>query len=286
MRVTLFPCGPAANESELIAFEHLRSRLQAEAGDDPWILLTTLAFSVTHQLQSDEIDLVAVGPGGVRVVEIKHWNPQWLDAHPEDLAGEADRVTNKARKVGTTLRRSTPNLPRVDGALLLTQEVSKVKRFAGHEVRGVRLYTLSDWQNAIGMGAPRLFSLDQVARLARALQPRSAVGRDMAIVGGYNVYPDEIDRVLYAHPKVLEAATIGIPDPLKGERIKAFVVLRPGAEATAEELIAHCRRELAAYKVPREIEFLAELPKSPMMKVLRRELRSREMAGTAQPAVS
>jgi long-chain acyl-CoA synthetase len=106
--------------------------------------------------------------------------------------------------------------------------------------------------------------------------------KDMAIVGGYNVYPDEIDRVLFAHPKVLEAATIGIPDPLKGERIKAFVVLRPGERATVEELIEHCRRELAAYKVPKEVEFLPELPKSPMMKVLRRELRSRELARTPQ----
>jgi long-chain acyl-CoA synthetase len=108
----------------------------------------------------------------------------------------------------------------------------------------------------------------------------------MALVGGYNVYPDEIDRVLYAHPKVLEAATVGLPDPRKGERMKSFVVLRPGVTATAEELIEHCRRELAAYKVPKEIEFLAELPKSPMMKVLRRELRSREVAKTGQPAGS
>jgi long-chain acyl-CoA synthetase len=110
--------------------------------------------------------------------------------------------------------------------------------------------------------------------------------KDMALVGGYNVYPDEIDRVLYAHPKVLEAATIGLPDPRKGERMKSFVVLRPGTTATADELIEHCRKELAGYKVPKEIEFLAELPKSPMMKVLRRELRSRELARSGQPAGS
>jgi long-chain acyl-CoA synthetase len=108
--------------------------------------------------------------------------------------------------------------------------------------------------------------------------------KDMVIVGGYNVYPDEIDRVLFSHPKVLEAATIGIPDERKGERVKAFVVVRPGEQVSAEELIEHCRRELAAYKVPREIEFLSELPKSPMLKVLRRELRARELARTARPA--
>ena len=74
MRVTLFPCGPAANESELKAFEHLKNRLQSEAGDEQWVLLTNVAFSVTHQLQSDEIDLIVIGPAGVRVIEVKHWD--------------------------------------------------------------------------------------------------------------------------------------------------------------------------------------------------------------------
>ena len=111
MRVTLFPCGPAANESELKAFEHLKSRLQSEPGDEEWVLLTNLAFSVTHQLQSDEIDLVVIGPTGVRVIEVKHWTTQWFDAHRSDVEDEADRVTNKARKIGTTLRRGCPGSP-------------------------------------------------------------------------------------------------------------------------------------------------------------------------------
>ena len=131
MRVTLFSCGPAANESELSAFKHLESRLQSIPGDDEWVLLTNLAFSVTHQLQSDEIDIVAIGPPGVRVIEVKHWTAQWVDAHADLVAQEADRVTNKARKIGTTLRKIVPDLPRVDGAILLTQEPSKVKRLAG-----------------------------------------------------------------------------------------------------------------------------------------------------------
>lgn len=105
MRVTLFPCGPAANESELKAFKHLESRMQSEPGDEKWILLTNLAFSVTHQLQSDEIGLVLIGPIGVQVIEVKHWTAQWLDAHKSEVEDEADRVTNKARKIGTTLQR-------------------------------------------------------------------------------------------------------------------------------------------------------------------------------------
>ena len=102
------------------------------------------------------------------------------------------------------------------------------------------------------------------------------VGRkkDMIIAGGYNIYPDEIDAVLVAHPAVLEAATVGIPDPKRGETVKSFVVLRPGQLATADELTEYCRRELAAYKVPRSFAFLDELPKSSALKILRRELQN------------
>ena len=105
------------------------------------------------------------------------------------------------------------------------------------------------------------------------------VGRkkDMILCGGFNVYPDEIDRVLAGHPAVVEAATIGIPDARRGETVKSFVVLKAGQQSTAEELIAFCRENLAPFKVPREIEFLPELPKSTVLKVLRRELRDQEM---------
>jgi len=108
--------------------------------------------------------------------------------------------------------------------------------------------------------------------------------KDLIIVSGYNVYPDEVDQVLFAHPKVLEAATIGVPDERRGERVKSFVVLRPGVQATAEEILEYCRKELAPFKIPKDIVFLPELPKSAMLKILRRELRDRETAPIPQPA--
>jgi len=117
------------------------------------------------------------------------------------------------------------------------------------------------------------------------------VGRkkDMVLASGYNVYPDEIDQVLTAHPAVLEAATIGVPDPKRGETLKSFVVLKAGHQATPDELRRYCKEQLAAYKVPRQIELLEALPKSPILKVLRRELRDRETASrnsdVAQSAV-
>jgi long-chain acyl-CoA synthetase len=108
------------------------------------------------------------------------------------------------------------------------------------------------------------------------------VGRkkDMILCSGYNVYPDEIDGVLMAHPDVLEAATIGIPDEKRGETVKSFAVLHPGKQTTADELTAYCRENLAAYKVPRSIEFREGLPKSTVLKILRRELRAEELAKT------
>ena len=110
------------------------------------------------------------------------------------------------------------------------------------------------------------------------------VGRkkDMILAGGYNIYPDEVDAVLMAHPAVHESATIGVPDPTRGETVKSFVVLRPGQAVSADDLIEHCRRELAAYKIPRLIDFLDELPKSSALKILRRELREREIAAAGE----
>jgi long-chain acyl-CoA synthetase len=97
--------------------------------------------------------------------------------------------------------------------------------------------------------------------------------KDLIIAGGYNVYPREVEDVLYSHPKVAEAAVIGVPSEYRGETVKAVVSVRAGMKLTEDEVIAFCRERLAAYKVPRIIEFRDELPKSLIGKVLRRELR-------------
>jgi long-chain acyl-CoA synthetase len=102
--------------------------------------------------------------------------------------------------------------------------------------------------------------------------------KDMVIAGGFNIYPREIDEVLFKHPKVQEAVAVGITDPYRGETIKACVVLKPGVTATEEEIITFCREKLAAYKVPRRVEFRDSLPKSVIGKVLRKILRAEEEA--------
>jgi long-chain acyl-CoA synthetase len=97
--------------------------------------------------------------------------------------------------------------------------------------------------------------------------------KDMIIAGGYNIYPADIEAVLFEHPKVKEAAVVGVPDEYRGESVKAFVVLKEGQTTTEEEIVDFCREQMAAYRVPREVEFRDDLPKSMIGKVLRRELR-------------
>ena len=180
MKVTPFHCGPFANESERTAFEHLKTRIESTLGgsDDQWILLTNLTWSVTHQFQADEIDMVAIGPPGVRVIEVKHWSRQWVDQHSDLVEQEADRVTNKARKIGTRSRKAVPDLGRVEGVILLTRESPDVKELAGRIIRGVRFCTLKEWRDAIDIDAPQVLRTHQVARLGRLLAPKIAVALD------------------------------------------------------------------------------------------------------------
>jgi long-chain acyl-CoA synthetase len=98
--------------------------------------------------------------------------------------------------------------------------------------------------------------------------------KDLIIRGGFNIYPREVEEVLYAHPAVAEAAVVGIRDAVMGEDVLAFVVPKAGTAPTAEELIGFCQARLAKYKCPKQVRFLETLPKSPIGKILRKELRA------------
>lgn len=106
--------------------------------------------------------------------------------------------------------------------------------------------------------------------------------KDMVIAGGYNIFPRDIEEVLYTHPKIMEATAIGISDPYRGETLKAYVVLKEGETLTEEEVIEFCKENLAAYKVPKLVEFRTELPKTMVGKILRRALREEEEKKTKE----
>jgi len=106
--------------------------------------------------------------------------------------------------------------------------------------------------------------------------------KDLIIRGGYNVYPREVEEVLYEHPAVAEVAVIGIPDPALGEEVGAAVALKPGTQATPEELREHVKRQVASYKYPRRVWLVDELPKGPTGKILKREIEVPETASAGR----
>ena len=97
--------------------------------------------------------------------------------------------------------------------------------------------------------------------------------KDMINVSGFKVFPREVEEILFRHPAVKEAAVLGMPDPVKGEAVKAFVVLKEGQSVDAETLKALCGEKIASYKVPEVVEFIPALPKSPTGKILKKDLR-------------
>ncbi len=97
--------------------------------------------------------------------------------------------------------------------------------------------------------------------------------KDLIIRGGYNVYPREVEEILYQHPAVREAAVVGVPDPKYGEEVKAVIALRAGTTASPDEIMTYCKERMAAYKYPRIVQIIDSLPKGPTGKILKRELR-------------
>ncbi|HZI42908.1 MAG TPA: AMP-binding protein, partial [Gemmatimonadaceae bacterium] len=106
--------------------------------------------------------------------------------------------------------------------------------------------------------------------------------KDLIKTSGYQVWPREIEEVIASHPAVAEVGVVGLPDEARGERVKAWIILRPGSTVTETELKSHCRERLAPYKVPSQFEFVSELPKTQVGKVLRRALKERELANASR----
>ena len=175
--VKVVTCGPAVNESERNAIEQLKTRLISEQPEGEWLLLTNLPFSATHRRQSDEIDILAIGPPGVRVVEVKHWSADYAKRNREQVQNDADLVTSKAKKVGTTLRRNCPEVGRVDGVFLLTESATRAQGVGG-PVRGVPFHTIKAWRDVLNYDAPSVLSAYQVRALGATLTPKSPLATD------------------------------------------------------------------------------------------------------------
>jgi acyl-CoA synthetase (AMP-forming)/AMP-acid ligase II len=99
--------------------------------------------------------------------------------------------------------------------------------------------------------------------------------KDMVISGGVNIYPREVEEVLFQHPQIAEVAVVGLPDDKWGEKLKAFVVTRPGSDVTAEDILRFCEGRISKIKIPKEVAFIGQIPRNASGKVLKTELRSR-----------
>jgi len=106
--------------------------------------------------------------------------------------------------------------------------------------------------------------------------------KDMIVSGGENIYPAEVENALMGHPSLADVAVIGVPDAKWGEAVKACVVLKPGASASADDIVAFCKTRIASYKCPKSVDFLPVLPRNPSGKLLRRELREPHWVGRAR----
>lgn len=178
MIVRSIPCGPFASRSERTALEHLKSGLNSIAGIELWLLLTNLLFSSNNKRQSDEIDILAIGPPGVRLIEVKHWETHWVQREPRRLKREADKLTTKAKRVGTELRALLPRVGRVDGAILLTPAPARVEGLTGRTVNGVRVCSLTEWKVAVGLSAASVLTADDIRKLGRHLAPETRLAVD------------------------------------------------------------------------------------------------------------
>jgi acyl-CoA synthetase (AMP-forming)/AMP-acid ligase II len=190
------------------------------------------------------------------------------DHRLEGTAAEVETRTRRLKSIGRPLPDVEVRIVGDDGAALPAGEVGEIHVRTPRAMKGYAgakdsPFTPDGWLPTRDMGW-----IDEDGYLYVA-------GRkdDMIIRGGENVAPAEVEAVLVSHPAVEEAAVVGVPDDEWGQRVTAFVALRPGATATAEDLGEFCRQRLASFKKPETFRFLPELPKNPMGKILRRELR-------------
>lgn len=165
------------NDSERVAIAQIENGLRSEQRDEEWILLANLSFSRRNDRQSDEIDIVAIGPPGVSVVEVKHWESNWINTHLNDkVAIEAEKVTRKAKRIGTHLRNRVREVGRVEGAFLVTARGhSHVSDSSGLRVRGIPFFGLNEWKGAVGFDLPRRLNPRQVRSLAKELAPEAGI---------------------------------------------------------------------------------------------------------------
>ena len=188
MKTIHIACEAPVTHSERLALARIEGGLKAMAGSGEWLLLTNLLFAAGRESRPLEIDIVAIGPPGVRLIEIKHWDAAWFRRQPSLVDRETKKLAMKATLVGSTLReRVLDRLERVEGTMLLTCPDSRTAEVAGQVIHGIAVHGLGDWRGALGCERRPILARREIHALGRCLAPESDVAVDGALrsLGGY-----------------------------------------------------------------------------------------------------
>ncbi len=257
MKVISIPCAEFVNESERRAFEEIKQKLAALPGAGEWIVLSNISHSSSPRFQSDEIDLLAIGPHGVFVIEVKHWDRFWMKSRTDQVDGEADKLSHKVRRVATHARRSYPALGRISGRILLTAEPKAIGSKDRLTHRGVEFFTLKELKELLNLDEPAQLTPDTVRMLCRELEPLTK-----ATVGSIRRLGDFLNLVF-----------------IEGDDQQFHRVYRGQHARTQDKLIVHLY-DLSALDVKnvenlaaREFETMQHLQKSPWVPRFRDSLQ-------------
>lgn len=176
MKVKHIPCGVFANESEKIAIEQIRRRLESNAGNGKYILLSNLLFSFDSRGLSDEIDLLVICPSGIIVIEIKHWDLTYINKNDFVVNAEAERLNNKVKRIAGKLKKHSIDAGFLEGRMLLTKKSDlSLPKDNLKKIKGIALYSLKDWQELLNINAPPLLDEPLINKICAVLEPSTKI---------------------------------------------------------------------------------------------------------------
>lgn len=186
MKVLHIPCGPYANESERLACDRLKNKLQGLSSEGYYVLLSNIPFAFHAQGRSDEIDLLIISTFGIVVIEVKHWDLNYIKENPVIVESQAERLNNKVKKIATTIRRKF-DLGFIEGRFLLTKGDLRLGKDSSKKTyRGIAAYGMLDWQELLNINAPKVFDDHAIDVICRILEPKTkvALSGDIRTFGG------------------------------------------------------------------------------------------------------
>lgn len=264
MKVEHIPCGPFASQSEEIAIKELKKKLQGLTAEGSWVLLTNLAHSSRQNIASDEIDLIAIGTPKVQIIEIKHWDAQYLKLNVATVESEAEKLNNKVKRVASKLRQLI-NVGFIQGKVLLTKgDYKGVKSQQRQTIRGIEFLGLKEWRELLDIDSPKTLDEAKIQLICKYLEPRTKVSltgdiRNLAGITDLKRLFPESDRFhrIYkgSHSRLRDPLILHLYD------LSAYEVKKP-EEVASREFDTLQRLQKSPW-VPRVMDSFQDAPEYP-----------------------